>query len=74
MERDILTRDVRLLEFCIRAALLLIDDGIADGIEQFIFGPAGTGLLQISQMILGCIAFSQVVVSTRIIAIAVFQD
>ena len=73
VERDILTGDVGLLELCIRAALLLIDDGIADGIEQFIFSPAGTSLLQISQMILGCVAFSQVVVSTRIIAIAVFQ-
>ena len=74
LECDIVAGDVGLFELRIRAALLLIDDGITDGIEQFIFRPAGTGLLQIRQMILGCIAFSQVVVSTRIIAVAVFQD
>ena len=74
LECDIVAGDVGLLELRIRAALLLIDNGIADGIEQFILRPTGAGLLQISQMIFGCIAFSQVVVSTGIIAIAVFQD
>ena len=73
VERDILTGNVRFLQFCIRTALSLVDDGIADGIEKLIFRPTGTGLLQLSQMILGCIAFSQVVVSTCISAIAVFQ-
>ena len=73
VERDILTGNVRFLQFCIRTALSLVDDGIADGIEQLIFRPAGTGLLQIGQMIFGCIAFSQIVVSTCISAIAVFQ-
>ena len=73
VERDILTGNVRFLQFCIRTALSLVDDGIADGIEQLIFRPAGTGLLKIGQMIFGCIAFSQIVVSTCISAIAVFQ-
>ena len=73
VERDILTGNVRFLQFCIRTALSLVDDGIADGIEKLIFRPTGTGLLQLSQMIFGCIAFSQVVVSTCISAIAVFQ-
>ena len=74
LECDIVAGDIGLLELRIRTALLLIDNGIADGIEQFILRPTGASLLQISQMIFGCIAFSQVVVSTGIIAIAVFQD
>ena len=73
VERDILPGNVRFLQFCIRTALSLVDDGIAYGIEKLIFRPTGTCLLQLSQMIFGCIAFSQVVVSTCISAIAVFQ-
>ena len=73
LEGDVVPGNIGLFRFRISAAGGLVNDGITDGIEQVIFFPAGTGLLQVCQMAPGRCIIGQIVVGTAVVSIPGFQ-